>query len=185
VPDVLRTPIEHTLYSLIATRLKNDDDISVAARREVHEQLMERYRALFEYYGIFHDTPNAKDMLILMMGWDLFPDGFRQVLKGRKTGVKQKRWTVSARLELLETMELLQSAGMSIEKAAQHICDHKLLPKQVQKVQDTSSIITRYHEAKKLMERIKAKDLTPAENLELLAFHYEVKLPASEEESTD
>jgi hypothetical protein len=188
VPEVLRTPIEYTVMQVIAAVTEADDkvrnfvdEVAMNARREVSEQYKARYRALFEYYGISPGAPNSKDLLILRMGWELFPDGFRRTVKGKKAGVKKTAWTVGARLELLGTMDQLRSAGMSIEDAAKYVRDHKLLPSSVSANQDVGSIKTRYHEAQNMVERVKAKDLTPAEELELLAFHYGAKVPATDE----
>jgi hypothetical protein len=195
VPEVLRTPIEHNnTMHLIALGTKADDEVAMEARREIWVQLMERYRALFEVYGLSPSDPNAKDLLILMMASKLFPDGFRRTVKGRKTGVKMTCWTVGARLELLDTVWMLRSGGMSIDEAermtindaAQYLAAFNLLPSGVSANQHPDCIKTRYHETKKLMERIAAKALTPAEELELLAFVEGVKIPATDEsESTD
>jgi hypothetical protein len=75
---------------------------------------------------------------------------------------------------------------MTINDAAQYIAAFNLLPSGVSANQHPDCIKTRYHETKKLMERIAAKALTPAEELELLAFVEGVKIPATDEsESTD
>jgi hypothetical protein len=193
VPEVLRTPIEYTVMQLIAAVTEADDkvrnfvdEVAMEARREVSQQYKARYLALFEYYGLSPSNPNAKDLLILMMGSDLFRDGFRRTVKGRKPGVKETCWTVGARLELSDTVELLRSGGMTIDEAAEYIAAYNLLPSGVSANQHPGSIKTRYHETQNMVERIVAKTLTPAEELEFLAFSYGAKRPATDEsESTD
>jgi hypothetical protein len=171
VPEVLRAPIEYmTKMQLFASALMMTDAKSpmttaheTAAQEEL-EQYRARLRALFEYYGLSPSDPNAKDKLILMMGQDLFRDGFKRVPKGTKLRVKATGWTVAAQLDLLVTVAMLRSGGMTvdaermtIDEAAEYITAYKLLPKGVQATQDAKSIKTRYHEAKRLNERIDAQ----------------------------
>ncbi|MBO1903984.1 hypothetical protein KHP60_04460 [Microvirga sp. 3-52] len=193
LPEVLRSPIEYTVMQLIAAVTEADDkgrnfvdEVAMEARQQILEQGRARYRALFEYYSLSPSDPDAKDMLILMMGRDLFPAGFRRTVKGRKPGVKETCWTVGARLELLDTVETLRDKGMKINAAAKYIADNNLLPSGVSANQHPDCIKTRYHEAQNMVERIVAKALTPAEELEFLAFSYGAKRPATDEsESTD
>jgi hypothetical protein len=165
--ELLRTPIELTRTFLEAGALKIKDEAHREAVLDFVRQHTDRYKALFAHFGIPPSAPNAEFFLVIRMGMELFPPGFRYIRKGEKTRGNKARWTTTALLDLYSLTEKLCSTGLTVENAAKVIATFELLPKPVP---SKESIVTRYYEAKKMVARFQGGEMDDFEILDCAAF---------------
>jgi hypothetical protein len=176
--ELLRTPIELTFTFLEAGALNRMRlKVNEAHREAVSDfvrQHTDRYKALFAHFGIQRSAPNAEFFLVIRMGMELFPQGFRYIRKGEKTRGNKARWTTTALLDLYSLVEKLRSAGLKVEEAAGVIATFKLLPKPMPAKE---SIVSRYYEAKKMVTRFRGGEMSDFEILDCAAFALGLEAP--------
>lgn len=160
IPKTLRTPMTFDWDFLVTTACAQHVGERTGVRAvernlaEIHERLL----AVYEYFDILPDAPEAQFELLLRLCADRFPKGFRVIPQGQNV-MGPYYWTMHRRIELVEFIDRHRERGLTVMAAAE-----RYLLEREKNMWTADHVLRRYYESRR---KLSSKALSTHEKLEL------------------